>query len=102
MEKYRILSDVFAVPGLVCLFLGSLRWLANRGAFGGVGYVLKNALRLLTFQQAKPYAPQQREMQDGDCRGGDSPPVGRETRPLLIAGTICTIVASVFAGLYYP
>ena len=102
MEKYRILSDVFAVPGLFCLFFGALRYLANQGTFHGLNYILRNALRLLTFQQAKPYAPQQREMQDGDCRGGDSPPVGRATRPLLIAGTICTIVASVFAGLYHP
>ena len=88
MEKYRILSDFFAVPGLFCLFFGGLRYLANRGALQGFHYILKNALRLLTFQGAKPYTPKESR--------------GRNSRPLLIAGTICTIVASVFAGLYYP
>ena len=86
MEKYRILSDFFAVPGLFCLFWGILRWLANQGAFEGVGYVLKNALRLLTFQQAKPYAPKESR--------------GRNSRPLLLAGVIFLVLASLFAGLY--
>ena len=87
MEKYRVLSDIFAVPGLFCLFLGILRWLAGQGAFRGVGYILGNALRLLTFQQAKPYRPKENK--------------GRETRPLLLTGTRCVALAGIFAGLYY-
>ena len=86
MEKYRILSDIFAVPGLFCLFWGLLRWLANQGAFQGFGYILQNALRLLTFQTAKPYTPKESR--------------GRNSRPLLLAGLIFLALASLFAGLH--
>ena len=88
MEKYRILSDIFAVPGLFCLFFGALRYLANQGAFHGFGYILKNALRLLTFQQAKAYAPKERK-QNGSA-------------VLLLVGTVLLAAAGIFAGLYYP
>ena len=86
MENYRILSDIFAVPGLFCLFWGLLRWLAGQGAFRGVSYIMYNALRLLTFQRPKPYAPKETK--------------GRATRPLQ-AGIVCIAVAGVFAMLYY-
>ena len=86
MDKYRILSDFFAVPGLFCLFFGALRWMAGQGAFRGVGYILENALRLLTFQQAKPYAPKAKK-QSGYAA-------------LLIAGAILLTAAGIFAGLY--
>ena len=86
-ELYRVLSDFFAVPGLFCLFLGTLWWLAGQGAFRGVGYVVKNALRLLTFQQAKPYEPKEDK--------------GRATCPLLITGAICVVIAGLFAWLYH-
>ena len=87
MEKYRILSDFFAVPGLFCLFFGALGWLASRGTFQGIGYVLKNALRLLTFQPVKRYEPKENK--------------GREIRPLLIAGVVLIAIASLFSCLYY-
>ncbi|MBQ7768925.1 MAG: DUF3899 domain-containing protein [Oscillospiraceae bacterium] len=87
MEIYRILSDFFAVPGLFCLFLGTLWWLAGQGAFRGANYVWGNALRLLTFQQAKPYKPKENK--------------GRATRPLLITGAVLLAAAGIFAGLYY-
>lgn len=88
MEKYRILSDIFAVPGLFCLFFGGLRYLANQGVFHGLNYILKNTLRLLTFQQAKPYAPKERK-QNGSA-------------VLLLPGAVLLIAAGIFAGLYYP
>ena len=87
MDKYRILSDLFAVPGLFCLFFGALRWLAGQGAFRGVGYILENALRLLTFQQAKPYTPKAKK-QSGYAA-------------LLSAGAVLLTAAGIFAGLYY-
>ena len=86
-ELYRVLSDFFAVPGLFCLFLGTLWWLAGQGAFRGANYVWGNALRLLTFQQAKPYKPKENK--------------GRATRPLLITGAVLLAAAGIFAGLYY-
>ena len=87
MENYRIISDLFAVPGLICLFWGALRWLSAQGAFRGVGYVAKNTLRLLTFRPSKPYAPKENR--------------GRATRPLLLAGIIYLAIAGLFAMLYY-
>ena len=87
MEKFRILSDIFAVPGLFCLFFGGLRWLAGQGAFRGLGYILENALRLLTFQQAKPYQP--KETKKTGVAG------------LLITGVVCIVISGLFAGLYY-
>ena len=87
MEKYRILSDIFAVPGLFCLFLGALRWLGGQGAFTGVAYVLKNALRLLTLQPRTAYQPK-KEKTTG-CGG------------LFVTGAVCLAAAGVFAGLFY-
>lgn len=87
MGKYRILSDIFAVPGLLCLFFGALRWMAGQGAYRGLSYVVKNALCLLTFRERKPYAPK------GIKKNGNA--------ALLIAGAILITVSSIFAGLYY-
>ena len=87
MEKYRVLSDIFAVPGLFCLFFGALRWLAGQGAFQGVSYLLQNAFCLLTFRQRKPYEPKEIK------KNGFA--------VLLIAGAILITVSGIFAGLYY-
>ena len=88
MENYRMISDLFAVPGLFCLFFGALRYLANQGTFHGLNYILRNALRLLTFQQAKAYAPKERK-QNGSA-------------VLLLIGALLLAVAGIFAGLYHP
>ena len=39
-EIYRMISDGFALPGFFCLFWGGLRFLAAKGAFRGLGYLL--------------------------------------------------------------
>lgn len=87
MEKYRILSDFFAVPGFLCLFWGALRWLAGQGAFRGVSYLLENALCLLTFRERKPYEQKENRR--------------RTSRPLLVASGIFLAVSGIFTGLYY-
>ena len=87
MEKYRVLSDIFAVPGLFCLFFGVLRWLAGQGAFQGIGYLLKNALCLLTFRERIPYVPAQTKK--SGCAA------------FLVTGGIFLAVSGVFTGLYY-
>ena len=87
MEKYRILSDFFAVPGLLCLFLGALRWLAGQGAFQGVSYVLKNVLCLLTFREREPYRPAKTK------KNGFA--------VLLGVGGVFLGIAGIFTGLYY-
>ena len=87
MEKYRVLSDFFAVPGLLSLFLGALRWLSGQGAFQGLSYLLQNAFCLLTFRQRKPYEPKEIK------KNGYA--------VLLIVGGILVAVSVIFTGLYY-
>lgn len=86
---YRTLSDGFTVPGLVCVFAGTLVWLANEGAFTGVSYVLGNAFRLLLFQPRKTYIPAPRENKITGCGF------------LFVTGAVCLTAAGVFAGLFY-
>ncbi len=38
VEKYRILSDAFAVPGVVLMLFAGLVWVSNDGFFDGLGY----------------------------------------------------------------
>ena len=87
MEKYRILSDVFAVPGLLCLFLGLLRWMAGQGAYRGLSYVVRNALCLLTFRERKPYKPKETK------KTGNA--------GLFLVGGAFLSAAAFFAGLYF-
>ena len=86
-ELYRIISDIFTVPGLFCLFIGGLLWLSGKGAFDGVGYVLGNALRLLTFQPRRAYAP--RKKKTAGCGF------------LFVTGAVCLAAAGVFTVLFY-
>ena len=87
MEKYRILSDVFAVPGLLCLFLGALRWMAGKGAYRGLGYVVRNAFSLLTLRERKPYRP--KETKKTGYAG------------LFLVGGAFLAIAAMFAGMYF-
>lgn len=41
MQTYRILSDAFAVPGLLAILGGALMWVSANGALDGISYVLK-------------------------------------------------------------
>ena len=43
MDRYRLLSDAFFLPGILMVLFGCLLWMSNEGAFDGVGYVVSNA-----------------------------------------------------------
>lgn len=43
MDRYRLLSDAFFLPGILMVLFGSLVWVSNEGAFDGVSYVVSNA-----------------------------------------------------------
>lgn len=47
VEKYRMLSDAFTVPGVVLLMLGCLIGAANMGALDGITYAVGFAFRSL-------------------------------------------------------
>ena len=46
-NRYRILSDAFSVPGLLCLFSGAMIWMSNEGAFNGLTWVVTYAVKSL-------------------------------------------------------
>ncbi len=43
----ELLSDGFAVPGLVCVLLFGMLWVLRAGALDGLGYLLKTAASVL-------------------------------------------------------
>lgn len=49
VDVYRIISDSFTIPGMMCIFAGLLTWLSNEGAFHGITYVMKNLFQSLLF-----------------------------------------------------
>ena len=47
MEKYRILSDAFTIPGVILIMVGLLVMVSNGGFFNGMAYAFSYAARLL-------------------------------------------------------
>ena len=50
MNRYKILCDAFTIPGVMMLMFAILLSVSNEGALDGVGYVVKQGLRMLTFR----------------------------------------------------
>ena len=48
MEQYRILCDAFTIPGMLYILFALLMTISNEGALDGVGFCVKQALRMLT------------------------------------------------------
>jgi hypothetical protein len=46
-DKYKYLSDGFAIPGLMLTCMGMLLIISNEGAFNGIGWGLKYAIKAL-------------------------------------------------------
>lgn len=53
VEQYRVLSDGFAIPGMLGLLVGLLLSLSGQGALDGIGYCLARAVHALSFQGTK-------------------------------------------------
>lgn len=47
VDVYRILSDAFTLPALLCLFSGLMVWLSNEGALDAIGYIVSSVVRFL-------------------------------------------------------
>lgn len=43
-ERYRILSDMLTVPGLLLLFAAGLIWISDQGALDGIGFILSRTI----------------------------------------------------------
>lgn len=55
VERYRILTDAFTIPGVILIMVAALVFISNLGGFDGLGYSLKVAIkRLLPFFGAAP------------------------------------------------
>ena len=48
VQKYRTLCDAFTIPGMLYVLFALLLTVSNEGALDGVGYCVKQALRMLT------------------------------------------------------
>ena len=50
VDRYRIMSDAFTIPGMLLVMLGCMVWIGGTGALDGIGYTLRHlASRLLPF-----------------------------------------------------
>ena len=47
LDKLRLLSDAFAVPGLLLMLFSGMLWVSNEGGLDGLGYILSNLGRSL-------------------------------------------------------
>lgn len=56
MDRYRLLSDMFTVPGLLLLFAAGLVLVSNNGVFDGIGFALSRTVawlipgRMITYK----------------------------------------------------
>lgn len=95
VDKYRMLSDAFTVPGILLLMFGCLIWISNLGALDGLAYAVSFAIRSLI-----PGARYK------DEKYGDYVERKRENRVkgygfLFISGGVTMAVAIVFMILFY-
>lgn len=96
MDRYRILSDAFTIPGVVILLCGVLVLVANEGAFEGISYTLSYAVRMLipglhrNPEKYRDYVERRREK--GGVKGYAF---------LFITGAVFSAIAIVFIALFY-
>lgn len=55
VERYRILSDAFTIPGVILLMCGLLVFIANEGAFEGISYAVTYAVKMLIPGSSKEH-----------------------------------------------
>ena len=94
MEQYRILCDAFTIPGMLYILFALLMTISNEGALDGVGFCVKQALRMLTpkglgGEKYDEYVERRRK----NCVKGYG--------FLYIVGAIFMAVSGVFMALFY-
>ncbi len=95
-EQYRILADAFTIPGVVLMLCWVLVWLSNEGAFEGLSYICRYAVKMLIpggmkdMERFGDYVERRREK--GPLRG---------TGFLFVTGAVFFAVAVVFIALFY-
>lgn len=94
VDQYRILSDSFAIPGMLGIFGALLLTLSGQGALDGVGYCLSRAVHMLTFQgtRAESYKDYLERHQAKRAKGFGF---------LYGVGLTCLAVAGIFLALFH-
>lgn len=95
LDLYRVLSDAFAIPGLLMIFSGCFVALSNEGALDGVAFVLSYAFNALIpgrQNKTRKYSDYVEERRGKKVKGYGF---------LFIVGGICMAVALVFLILFY-
>lgn len=95
-DRYKILADAFTIPGVVIALLWVLIWLGGEGAFLGIGYAVRYAVRMLIPGNA--LGPRER-YSDYVARKSEQPPV--KATFLLFTGLAFILIAVIFIILYY-
>ena len=95
VDKYRMLSDAFTVPGILLLMFGCLVWISNLGALDGLAYAVNFAIRSLIpggrYKDEK-YADYVERKRENRVKGYGF---------LFISGGMTMAVAIVFMILFY-
>ena len=95
VDKYRLLSDAFMLPGFLMVAFGLLIFLANEGSFHGIGFVMKRVGSFLLPFLLKEKSETYREYVE---RKTAKPTQGYGF--LFICGCAFLAVAAVFLVLY--
>lgn len=96
VEKYRMLSDCFTIPGVVFLMIGALIWISGLGALDGLGFVL-HSLKIRLIPGARidreegyyEYVQKKREKKT------------KAYLPFLYVGAFFTALGIIFIILFY-
>ena len=93
VDRYRLLSNAFTIPGAILLMMGLLVLISGSGAYDGLSYVL-NWLKLTLL----PFGKQERYYDHVQRRHARKKPNGGF---LIITGAAFLAVAILFLVLFY-
>ena len=96
VDKYRILSNGFTVPGVILIMLTALVRLSGEGAFDGLGYVFRHAAKMLVPSFKKEYKHE--TYYDYVKNKGEKKPHGYSC--MFFVGIVFVLAAVVFVFLH--
>lgn len=94
VERYRILCDGFAIPGMLALLVALLMMVSGQGALDGIGYCLSRVIHVLSFRgtTAETYHDYLERHQANRIRGYGF---------LYAVGITLMVIASIFLVLFH-
>lgn len=98
LDRYRILSDMFLVPGLLLLMAAALVLVSNNGAFDGIGFAFSRTICRLIPGRALN-AKHETYGEYLERKHGEKKMTGYSC--LVVVGTLFLAVGLVFMFLFY-